>query len=72
MDGSLIQRLAEEKDVNDQQVHGLGALKDIRTEVILLQTKQKPREATVVLMKDNWTKTKKALMMPKVACPKTL
>ena len=80
MDASRIQRLAYERDLNIQrnrEMEGsLGlALQSInRLEASVQATeastrKEEPRKAPIILMEDNLTKAKRALMKPKELCP---
>ena len=80
MGASTIQRLVDERNLNIQrnrEMEGsLGlALQSINRLEIRVQAteastrKEEPRQALIILMEDNLTKAKRALMTPKKLCP---
>ena len=79
MDANAIQRMAEERDHVNQRTRELEgslglALQSINRLEIRVQAteastrKEEPKKAPIILMEDNLTKAKRALMKPKELC----
>ena len=80
MEPNVIQRLSDDQDRSDQRIKELEGSLGLTLEVIkrlemtvqssqACKPKEEPRKAPMVLMEDNLTKAKKALMTPKRLCP---
>ena len=80
MDANTLQRINDERDRADQRTKelegslglALQACKRLEVKVQESETfkpREEPRKAPIVLMKDNLSKAKKALMTPKQLCP---
>ena len=80
MDASRIQRLLADRDLGiqrDQEMEGsiglvLQSIHRLETRMQATEAsvkKEEPRIAPIILMEDNLTKAKRALMKPKELCP---
>ena len=80
IDANMLQRLNDDRDKSDQRARELEGLLGLALQAIqrleagmqaskTCKPREEPKKAPVILMEDNLTKAKRALMTPKQLCP---